>query len=115
MSKQHLVLAALKPAYKAVIAEPENVFFEVFQNPENPGEFRFVENWNASVEWMLNVSTLGTIWIGRYGSVRADKNGCRCKRRKSTMSRMKRRRNRCTSSRARLRFGAGCRGMSGEV
>ncbi|KAF2820551.1 hypothetical protein CC86DRAFT_374248 [Ophiobolus disseminans] len=48
-------LAALKPAYLAVIAEPENVYFEVFQNPDNLGEFRFVEHWNASVEWFLTV------------------------------------------------------------
>jgi len=49
------VLAALKPAYEGVIGEPENTFFEVFQNPANPGEFRFVEHWNASVEWFMNV------------------------------------------------------------
>jgi hypothetical protein len=48
-------LEALKPAYDAVIAEPENVFFQVFQNPQNPGEFKFIENWNGSVEWFMSV------------------------------------------------------------
>jgi hypothetical protein len=46
----------LKPAYEGVIAEPENVFFEVFQNPEKPGAFKFIENWNATPEWFLSVS-----------------------------------------------------------
>lgn len=50
------VLAALKPAYEGVIAEPENTFFEVFQNPSNPGEFRFIEHWNATAEWFMSVS-----------------------------------------------------------
>jgi hypothetical protein len=59
------VLAALKPAYEAVIAEPENTFFEVFQNPANAGEFRFVEHWNASVEWFMNVRVEG--WALGYG------------------------------------------------
>jgi hypothetical protein len=48
-------LEALKPAYDAVIAEPENVFFQVFQNPQNPGEFKFIENWNGSLEWFMSV------------------------------------------------------------
>jgi hypothetical protein len=34
-----------KPVYDAVIAEPECIFFEVYQSPENPGELRWVENW----------------------------------------------------------------------
>jgi quinol monooxygenase YgiN len=50
------VLAALKPAYDGVIAEKENVFFEVYHNPQKKGEFKFIENWNASVEWFMTVS-----------------------------------------------------------
>jgi hypothetical protein len=26
------------------------------ENPEKPGEIRFIEHWNASVEWFMNVS-----------------------------------------------------------
>jgi hypothetical protein len=26
------------------------------KNPEKPGEIRFIEHWNASVEWFMNVS-----------------------------------------------------------
>ncbi|KAF2707230.1 hypothetical protein K504DRAFT_535755 [Pleomassaria siparia CBS 279.74] len=48
-------LEALKPGYEGVIAEPENTYFEVFHNPENPGEFKFVENWNGTKEWFMNV------------------------------------------------------------
>jgi hypothetical protein len=52
-------LEALKPAYDAVIAEPECTFFEVYQSPEEPGVIKFVENWNATKEWMMTVSTFG--------------------------------------------------------
>lgn len=34
-----------KPAYDAVIAEPELLFFEVYQSPTDPGTLRWVENW----------------------------------------------------------------------
>lgn len=49
-------LDALKPAYDAVTAEPECVFFEVYQSAETPGLIKFVENWDASVEWLKTVS-----------------------------------------------------------
>ncbi|KAF2450456.1 hypothetical protein P171DRAFT_468766 [Karstenula rhodostoma CBS 690.94] len=49
------ILKALKPAYDAVIAEPECVFYEVYQSADTPGRIKFVENWNASVEWFLEV------------------------------------------------------------
>jgi quinol monooxygenase YgiN len=51
-----LVFEACHPSYEAVIAEPENVYFEVFQNPKKPGEIRFIKHWNASVEWFMNVN-----------------------------------------------------------
>ena len=50
-------LEYLKPCYDVVSAEPECVFFEVFQNPATPGEFKFVENWHATVDWLKDVST----------------------------------------------------------
>ncbi|KAJ4292673.1 hypothetical protein N0V90_009336 [Kalmusia sp. IMI 367209] len=48
-------LEALKPAYDVVTAEPECIFFEVFQMPDKPGVFKFVEDWNASMEWLVNL------------------------------------------------------------
>jgi quinol monooxygenase YgiN len=50
-------LAALKPAYDAVIAEPENVFFQILQHPQKPGVFRFIETWDMSVEKFMTVSS----------------------------------------------------------
>ncbi|KAF2751192.1 hypothetical protein M011DRAFT_473700 [Sporormia fimetaria CBS 119925] len=46
-------LEALKPCYEAVIAEEKCTFFEVFHSAENPGVFKFVENWDATVEWLM--------------------------------------------------------------
>ena len=48
-------LAALKPAYDGVLSEPENIFFEVYQESGKPGVFRFVENWNATPQWFQEV------------------------------------------------------------
>ena len=49
-------IEALKPAWDAVTSEPECIFFEVYQMDGEPGTFKFVENWNASKDWMVNVS-----------------------------------------------------------
>lgn len=46
-------LEALRPCYEAVIAEPDCTFFEVFQDPEKPGRFRFVENWTKAKDWFM--------------------------------------------------------------
>lgn len=46
---------ALKPAYDAVTAEPECAFFEIYRDPNVPGKIKFVENWNASLEWLTTV------------------------------------------------------------
>ncbi|KAF2496770.1 hypothetical protein BU16DRAFT_420983, partial [Lophium mytilinum] len=48
-------LQYLKPCMDAVLAEKECVFFQVFQDPSKPGSFMFIENWNASLEWMKTV------------------------------------------------------------
>lgn len=37
----------LKPVYDDVIAEPECTLFEVYENPNNPGEISYVQNWCA--------------------------------------------------------------------
>ncbi|OAL54225.1 hypothetical protein IQ07DRAFT_584802 [Pyrenochaeta sp. DS3sAY3a] len=49
------LLELFQPCYEAVTAIPECVFFEVFQDPDTPGKFRFVENWNASRDWIFDV------------------------------------------------------------
>ncbi|KAL2813344.1 hypothetical protein BDW59DRAFT_154851 [Aspergillus cavernicola] len=46
---------AFLPVYEKVIAEPECTFFEIYQNPQNPGELSWVENWSASMEWLIGV------------------------------------------------------------
>ncbi|GAQ02942.1 hypothetical protein ALT_0263 [Aspergillus lentulus] len=46
---------AFKPVYEAVIAEPECTFFEVYQDPENPGAITWVENWSKPMEWLVEV------------------------------------------------------------
>lgn len=43
-------LAAFKTCFDAVTAEPECTFFEVFHDVDNPGTFRFVENWSKDKE-----------------------------------------------------------------
>lgn len=43
--------AAHRPVWTACAAEPECMFFDIFQDLESPGRFRFVEVWNASREW----------------------------------------------------------------
>lgn len=48
-------LNALKPVFDAVVADPKNTFFEVYKDDENPGVFKLVENWNATVEYMKEV------------------------------------------------------------
>lgn len=36
---------AFQTLFEKITAEPECMFFEVYQSPENPGELSFVENW----------------------------------------------------------------------
>lgn len=49
-------LEALRPTFDAVAAEPLNTYFEVFQDARAPGVFKIVENWNANIDYMMNVS-----------------------------------------------------------
>lgn len=43
--------SAHRPVWRACAAEPECLFFDVFQDPASPGTFRFVEIWSKSREW----------------------------------------------------------------
>ncbi|KAF2973413.1 hypothetical protein GQX73_g168 [Xylaria multiplex] len=46
-------LAAFKPVFNKVVAEPECLFFEMYQNPQEPGKISWVEDWSKSPEWFL--------------------------------------------------------------
>lgn len=72
------LLELFQPCYDAVTAQPECVFFEVFQDPDTPGKFRFVENWNASREWIYDVGDFELIHPFLCG--RWCRNGCGCER-----------------------------------
>lgn len=50
-------LVALKPTMDAVTAEPLNTFFEVYQHQKELGVFKLVENWDATTEYLNDVST----------------------------------------------------------
>ena len=51
-------LAALRPCLDAVIKEPECIFFEVYQDPEKSGRFKWVEDWTKDKDWFLQVPQL---------------------------------------------------------
>jgi len=42
---------AHRPVWKACSEEPECLLFDVFQPPDQPGRFRFVEVWSKGREW----------------------------------------------------------------
>lgn len=50
-------LEALKPTLDATVAEPLNTFFELYRQEKEPGVFRIVENWNATADYLINVSS----------------------------------------------------------
>lgn len=46
---------AHRPVWKACSEEPECLLFDVFQDSEVPGRFRFVEVWSKGKEWFEKV------------------------------------------------------------
>lgn len=58
--------AAHRPVWAACAAEPECIYFEVFENPSKPGQMRLVEVWNESREWFetqqLTKPYYATLW-----------------------------------------------------
>ncbi|KAI1169681.1 hypothetical protein F4777DRAFT_596405 [Nemania sp. FL0916] len=44
---------AFKPVFDKVTAEPECLFFEVYQDPQSPGIISWVEDWSKSPDWFL--------------------------------------------------------------
>jgi quinol monooxygenase YgiN len=47
---------AFQPVFEAVAKEPELLYFELFQDPDDEGHISWVENWNASPAWLMTVS-----------------------------------------------------------
>lgn len=43
--------SAHRPVWDACAAEPECLFFDVFEDPKNVGRFRLVEVWSKDREW----------------------------------------------------------------
>ncbi|KAF2211332.1 hypothetical protein CERZMDRAFT_98642 [Cercospora zeae-maydis SCOH1-5] len=42
---------AHKPVWAATASEPEQLFFDLFEDPTDPGTFRFIEVWSKDREW----------------------------------------------------------------
>ncbi|KAL9531324.1 putative monooxygenase [Sphaerulina musiva] len=42
---------AHRPVWAETAAEPECLSMDIFQDPKNPGTFRFVETWAKDREW----------------------------------------------------------------
>lgn len=58
--------AAHRPVWAACAAEPECIYFDVFQDISKPGLFRLVEVWNESRQWFetkqLTKPYYDTLW-----------------------------------------------------
>ncbi|KAK6068441.1 C6 finger domain-containing protein [Seiridium cupressi] len=48
-------LGISRPMFDAVVAEPLNTFFEMYRDDKTPGVFKLVENWDADIDYMMNV------------------------------------------------------------
>ncbi|KAF2868754.1 Afadin and alpha-actinin-binding-domain-containing protein [Massariosphaeria phaeospora] len=48
-------LDAAEVAFGLLADEPELTFFQMYQSADEPGVFKWVENWNATREWFLTV------------------------------------------------------------
>ncbi|KAF2502565.1 hypothetical protein BU16DRAFT_521289 [Lophium mytilinum] len=49
-------LTALKPVFDNVATNPACTYSEVFQDTQNPGTFRFIQNWNCTKEDLKEVN-----------------------------------------------------------
>lgn len=48
-------LAAFKPVYDLVVAEPECAYFFFGEDVQEPGAFRWTEGWTKDVTWFMTV------------------------------------------------------------
>ncbi|KAK5175339.1 uncharacterized protein LTR77_000477 [Saxophila tyrrhenica] len=44
---------AFKPIFDVVVNEPKIVYFEVFEDPAEPGKVSWIENWDGSPKWFM--------------------------------------------------------------
>ena len=51
-------LKGLKISYDGVAAEPECIFYDLFQETDVPGHLRIVEVWTESRDWMQEVGAV---------------------------------------------------------
>jgi quinol monooxygenase YgiN len=49
-------IAAFNRAKAVSIALPECLSSELYVNPNVPGQFKYVEDWHATLEWIMDVS-----------------------------------------------------------
>ncbi|OIW25634.1 hypothetical protein CONLIGDRAFT_684181 [Coniochaeta ligniaria NRRL 30616] len=62
-------LAALKTTMDAIVAEPLNTFFEVYQHPTEPGVFKLAENWDATAEYLNDVQLKKEYYKPYYATI----------------------------------------------
>ena len=56
---------AFKPIFDEVSADPDCLYFEVFQDTEDPGKISWIENWNKTPSWFMQVREKETLSIIR--------------------------------------------------
>lgn len=47
--------AAMEPIFHKVAEEPECLYFEIFEDPAEPGKLTWIENWAGSPQWWATV------------------------------------------------------------
>ncbi|KAK8091579.1 hypothetical protein PG997_001940 [Apiospora hydei] len=62
-SKTEDFLSALKVIFEKTKLEPLNTFLEIYRDEQSPGMFKLVENWNATADYMMNVSIYVSICV----------------------------------------------------
>ena len=48
--------STFKPVFDACKTEKELLYFEVFEDPTEPGKMTWIENWEGSPQWFFGVS-----------------------------------------------------------
>lgn len=132
-SNTEAFLKALEPTFINVKAESLNIFCEVYKDRNNPGVFKLVENWNATLDHMMNVSNVVDSIVSLFSHVFykvplqgqdteiqvrdtcTKSAGNRSRPRRITMLTTARMWNPCSSNLKRSKSSAGCRTVSGPA
>lgn len=61
--------SAFKPIFDVVAAEPQLLYFEVFEDPAEPGKISWIENWDMPPQKFLTVRTPMTFQLVREGKL----------------------------------------------